>query len=238
MPGVVETPAAGPAWPGLGYSVAHQKVELEIDFVNKSLKGKTEITIHPHYKDLRLIRLNFRQGDLKRLNVSGKAPTTKYTDPYDSLNLYGPHYHQRLAAKIDPLLKTQPDPELVVMIPKSVRIEELDPFSIEAQNQMALRATGSGEDADGPLSSKTAETALPRFTALTVYAEFAIDNIREGLHFVGLNNGDRRYPHAFTTNSTGLGAGSCLFPCVDDPSSRCTWEISIKCPSTDRKSVV
>ncbi|KAJ9319411.1 hypothetical protein DTO271D3_180 [Paecilomyces variotii] len=241
MPGVVETPAAGPAWPGLGYSVAHQKVELEIDFVNKSLKGKTEITIHPHYKDLRLIRLNFRQGDLKRLNVSGKAPTTKYTDPYDSLNLYGPHYHQRLAAKIDPLLKTQSDPELVVMIPKSVRIEELDPFSIEAQNQMALRATGSGEDADGPLSSKTAETALPRFTALTVYAEFAIDNIREGLHFVGLNNGDRRYPHAFTTNSTGLGAGSCLFPCVDDPSSRCTWEISIKCPSTlgdlfDRKT--
>ena len=88
MPGVVETPA-GPVWPGLGYSVAHQKVELEIDFASKSLKGKTEITIHPHYKDLRAIGLNFRQGEVKRLNVNGKTPAVKHADPYDSLQLYG-----------------------------------------------------------------------------------------------------------------------------------------------------
>ncbi|KAL2009944.1 hypothetical protein VTN00DRAFT_5751 [Thermoascus crustaceus] len=229
MPGVVETPG-GPVWPGPGYTVAHQKLELEIDFTNRSLKGKTEITIHPHYKDIRLIRLNFRQGELKRLSVGGKASTTKYVDPYESLHLYGAHYHQRLSSKIDPLLKHQPDPELVVMIPKSVRIEELDPFSIEAQNQMALRASAAGEDADGVLSSRTAETSLPRFTALTVYAEFTVDNIRDGLQFVGVENGDRRYPHVYTTNSVGLGAGCSLFPCVDDPSSRCTWDISIKCP--------
>ncbi|KAL1979801.1 hypothetical protein VTN96DRAFT_5186 [Rasamsonia emersonii] len=228
MPGVVETPA-GPVWPGLGFSVAHQKLELEIDFASKSLKGKTEITIHPHYKDLRVIRLNFRQGELKRLNVSGKAPTTKYTDPYGSLHLYGVQYHQRLSTKVDPLLKPQTEPELVVTIPKSVRIEELDPFSIEAQDQMALRGIGTSDDPDAP-SSRTAESSLPRFTALTVYAEFTVDNIREGLHFVGVENGDRRYPHVYTTNSVGLGAGCSLFPCVDDPSSRCTWEISIKCP--------
>jgi transcription initiation factor TFIID subunit 2 len=231
MPGVVDT-LAGPSWPGLGYTVAHQKVELEVDFANRSLKGKTEIIIHPHYRDLRTIRLNFRQGELKRLNVSGKVPTVKYVDPYESLQLYGPHYHPRLSSKIDGILKTPAEPDLLVTLPKSVRIEELDPFSVEAQDQMALRAPGTTDDTEGPLSSKAADTSLPRFTALTVYIEFVVENVRDGLQFVGLEGGDRRYPHAYTTNSLNHGTGCPLFPCVDDPSSRCTWEISIRCPCT------
>lgn len=229
MPGVVDTPA-GPSWPGLGYTVAHQKVELEVDFASRSLKGKTEIIIHPHYKDLRTIRLNFRQGELKRVNVSGKVPTVKYADPYESLQLYGPHYHQRLASKIDGLLKSPAEPELLLTLPKSVRIDELDPFSAEAQDQMALRAPGINDDTEGPLSSKAADTSLPRFTALTVSIDFVVENIRDGLQWVGVETGDKRYPHAYTTNSLDYGTGCPLFPCIDDPSSRCTWEISIKCP--------
>ncbi|KAL4738975.1 hypothetical protein BDV11DRAFT_126524 [Aspergillus similis] len=231
MPGVVDTPA-GPSWPGLGYTVAHQKVELELDFASRSLKGKTEIIIHPHYRDLRYIRLNFRQGELKRVTVSGKVPLVKYIDPYESLQLYGPHYHQRLASKLDGLLKTPSEPELTLTLPKSVRIDELDPFSVEAQDQMALRAPGLADDTEGPLSSKTAETSLPRFTALTVVIEFVVENIRDGLQFVGVESGDKRYPHAYTTNSLDHGTGCPLFPCVDDPSSRCTWEIAIRCPCT------
>lgn len=227
MPGVVE-PLSGPALAGLGYSVAHQKVELEVDFTTKSLKGKTEITIHPHHKDLKVIRLHFRQGELKRLNVSGKAPTTKYSNPCEFLNLYGVQYHQRLSAKLDPLLKLQPDPELIVTIPKSVRIEELDPASTDAQSQIVLGTTN--DDLDGPLSMRSADSTVPRFTTITIYAEFAVDNIRDGLQWVGLDNGDRRYPHVYTTNSVGLGAGSSLFPCLDEPFARCTWDISIRCP--------
>ncbi|PGG99449.1 hypothetical protein AJ79_08523 [Helicocarpus griseus UAMH5409] len=231
MPGAVETP--GPAGSGLGYSVVHQKVELDIDFLNRSLKGRTEITIQPHYRELRTIRLNFRQGELKRLNVSGKAPTTKYADPYDSFRLYGVNQHQKLSKKLEPLLKTPPEPELVVTIPKSVRIDELDPFSAEAQTQLALRTTGGGDDAgDGQLGSKAAETALPKYTMLTINAEFTIDRPRDGLQFVGIDNSDRRYPHAFTVNSLDPIGGCCLFPCVEDISSRCTWDISIRCPRT------
>ncbi|BDD57706.1 hypothetical protein MAP00_003051 [Monascus purpureus] len=240
MPGVVETPG-GPTPSGPGYSVAHQKVELEIDFATKSLKGKTEITIHPHHRDLRAICLNFRQGDIKRLTVSGKPSTLKHKDPYESLQLYGPQYHQRLFSKIDSATKYPPEPDLLVAIPKGVRIDELDPFSIEMQSQMTLRATGSAEEADGSFSARLVESALPRFTAITVGIEFTIDHIRDGLQFVGIENGDLRYPHAYTTNSPGYSAGCPLFPCIDDPSSRCTWEFSIRCPCTlgdmfDRKS--
>ncbi|KAK2758685.1 hypothetical protein FQN54_003375 [Arachnomyces sp. PD_36] len=235
MPGVVETTGAPAPSPrsALGYTVSHQKVELDIDFATRSLKGKTEITIHPHHKDLKFIRLNFRQGELKRLNVSGKAPTTKYTDPYDSFRLYSAHQYLKLAATVDPLVRNQGEYELVVTIPKSVKIEELDPFSLEAQNQLLLRASGAAEEiTEGAGGPKPTETSLPRFTSLVVYAEFTIDNIRDGFQFVGVENGDRRYPHGYTTNCPGLGTSCCLFPCVDDLSSRCTWEISVRCPRT------
>lgn len=229
MPGVVEASTSAAVPLDLGFSVGHQKVELEIDFARKSLKGSAEITIHPHYKELRTICLNFRQGEIKRLNINGKPATAKHADPYENLNLYGPHYHGRLTPKIDNLLKSPPEPDLWITIPKSVRIEELDPYSAEAQDQIALQ--GAGGDVDGPAGVKT-ETNLPRFTAVTVNVEFAIDRIRDGLQFVGVDSGDSRYPHAYTTNSLETGVGCPLFPCVDQPSARCTWEISVSCPSS------
>ncbi|KAJ6009930.1 hypothetical protein N7499_004669 [Penicillium canescens] len=240
MPGIVDTPvgAAAPAW-DLGFSVGHQKVELDIDLASKSLKGNTEITIHPHRQDLGTIWLNFRQGEIKRLSVNGKQATAKYSDPYESIQLYGPHYHERLVPKLDSLLQTPPKPTLAITIPKNVRIEELDPSSAEAQDQIALQSTAG--DVDGPGGSRAQEATLPRFAALTVNLEFAIDSIRDGLQVVGVEHGDRRYPHAYTTNSLESGIGCPLFPCVDDTSSRCTWEFSITCPSSlggvfDRKS--
>lgn len=240
MPGVVELPVGAAARPfDLGFSVGHQKVELEIDLASKTLKGRTEITIHPRRRDLGTIWLNFRQGEVKQLSVNGKPATTKYTDHYESLQLYGAHYHERLTPKIDSLLQTPPRPTLPITIPKGVRIDELDPSSAEAQDQIALQSTV--DNVDGPSSARAPEANLPRFTALTVNIEFVIDHIRDGLQFVGVENGDRRYPHAYTTNSLESGIGCPLFPCVDDMSSRCTWEISITCPNSlgdvfDRKN--
>jgi transcription initiation factor TFIID subunit 2 len=229
MPGVVETPAAAEPLE-LGYSVGHQKVELDIDFISKSLKGRTEITIHPHYRTLKDIRLSFRQGEIKRVHVNGKVATASYTDPYDSLHLYGAHYYEKLTTHIDQNLLTTPiKPELSIAIPKNVRIDELDPFSAEAQEQIALQ--GAGGDVDGPANIKP-EASLPQFTAVTVSIEFTIDRIRDGLQFVGVDTGDRRYPHAYTTNSLESGVGCPLFPCVDDPASRNTWEFSLSCPSS------
>ncbi|KAJ5719848.1 hypothetical protein N7493_006726 [Penicillium malachiteum] len=230
MPGVVEMTSNAPM-PGQDFTVASQKVELEIDFISKSLRGSTDITIHPQRKDLREIRLNFRQGEIKRLNVNGKAAASwEYADPYENIHLYGAQYHQRLTPKIDSLLKTPREPELKVILPKSVRIEELDPTSAEAQDQIALQ--GAGDGVDGPVGGRGPEANLPRFKAVVLSIEFSTDRIRDGLQFVGVDGGDRRYPHAYTTNSLDSGVGCPLFPCVDDAMTRCTWEISISCPSS------
>ncbi len=61
---------------------------------------------------------------------------------------------------------------------------------------------------------------------------FRSKDIRDGLHFVGVDEGDLRYPHVYTRHSVEPGTASCIFPCIDDPSSRCMWKISIKCPRT------
>jgi len=240
MVGLVEAPV--PPSPGLGFSVSHQKVELDIDILNRSLKGKTEITINPHSKDLKTIRLNCRQCVFTRLNINGKGPTSKNDDPYKRSKLNsraGVHQHHLLRQKLEPQFRQPPEEELVMNLPKSVRIEELDPFSAEAQNLLHSRLDGAVKTEPGDSntidmaqSSKTAVEQTARFTPFTIYAEWSIENIRDGMHFVGWEDADSRYPHAYSSNSLSPGAACCLFPCVDDISSRCTWEISIKCHRT------
>ncbi|KAI9758015.1 MAG: hypothetical protein M4579_003251, partial [Chaenotheca gracillima] len=249
MVGVVETPGVAMPPPGatmdLGFSVSHQKVELDIDFRTKTLKGKAELTISPHHKDLKSIRLNCRQCVLKRVRVNGKGPSLKYQEPYSRFKIHPDatvHQYHQLRNKLGPALKEPPEEELVVTLPKSVHIEELDPFSAEAQAQTGTRGGGAGREstADVPVTAgpRSADDHTgtggtgPRFTPLTLYVEYAIENVRDGIHFVGCDEDDPRYPHAYTRNSMFPGSSCCLFPCVDDVSARCTWEISIKCAKT------
>ncbi len=127
----------------------------------------------------------------------------------------------------------------MISLPKSVRIEELDPFSAEAQSILLTRINGAAKQESGDTSavdltqtSKTAVEHAARFTPFTIYAEYTIERIRDGMHFVGWEDGDLRYPHAYSSNSLFPGSACCLFPCIDDISSRCTWEFSIKCSRT------
>ncbi|KAI9811346.1 MAG: hypothetical protein M1827_005506 [Pycnora praestabilis] len=240
MVGVAETPAL-PS-PGLGFSILHQKVELDIDFSTRSLKGKTEITINPHYKELRTIRLNCRQCVLTRLSFNGRAGTSKYQEPYTQFKIHSQasvHQHHMLRQKLDPQLRFPPEEELLVNLPKTVRIEELDPFSAEAQNILVTKVNGASNRDSGDAATlapalvpRTADDHGARFTPVTLYIEYVIEKIRDGLHFAGCEVDDPRYAHAYTRNSLFAGSACCLFPCIDDVSSRCTWDISIKCPRT------
>ena len=241
MVGLVETP--GLPLPGLGFSVSHQRVELDIDVVSRSLKGKIEITINPHTKELKTVRLNCRQCEVKRLSINGKpASSLRYEDPYARMKLSwqaGVNQHHMLRERVEGQLKNPPEEELIVNLPKSIRIDELDPFSVEAQNLLLAKSLGSTKRDSGDRSvldlvqnSRIAVEQTARFTPITLHVDFVIKRIRDGMQFVGWEKDDLRYPHAYSTNSQSPGTACCLFPCVDDLTSRCTWEISIKCPKT------
>ncbi|KAK5145716.1 hypothetical protein LTR04_001226, partial [Oleoguttula sp. CCFEE 6159] len=241
MPDALDTPVLPSL--GLGFSVYSQKVELDVDFATRTVTGRTEITIQPHLKELKTIRLNCRQCIIKRLNVEGRGPSLTYNDPYASLKLHASstvHQHHMLRRKIEPCLRDFPDEELTINLPKSIHIEEVDPTSTSAQDLLFSKVSNNiksqGDDISGlietPVTARTAEDHGARFTPLKINIEYKIRNFRDGLQFVGLQDGDTRYPHVYTRNSPFPGTTCCLFPCVDHPSTRCIWEISIRCPRT------
>ena len=234
--------AASPQLPEPGFSVSHQKVELDIELLSRSLKGKTELIINPHSRELRLLRLNCRQCELKSLKVNGKpVPGVRYGDPYQRATLRwraGVYQYHMLQERLEKAMKDSPEEELLVTLPKSIKLEELDPFSEEAQTLLLSKTLGwNKRDPDASAidlaqSTRTGIEQTARFTPITLSIEYEIKRIRDGMHFVGFEGGDFRYPHMYTTNSSYPGAACCLFPCLDKITSRCTWEISIKCAKT------
>ncbi|KAL9126218.1 MAG: hypothetical protein Q9217_004698 [Psora testacea] len=231
-----------PQGPQLGFSVSHQKVELDIDFFSRSLRGKTALIINPHSRDLRVLRLNCRQIELKGLTVNGKpVPGVKYVDPYERSTLRwkaSVYQYHMLQERLEKAMRRPPEEELLVTLPKSVKLEELDPYSEDAQTLLLSKTLGGNKrDSDTTAidltqGTRTGIDQTARFTPITLSVEYEIKRLRDGMQFVGFEDGDLRYPHMYTTNSPSPGSACCLFPCLDDLTSRCTWEISIKCSKT------
>lgn len=237
MVGLVDFPS--PQAPGLGFSVSHQKVELDIDLLSRRLTGTTELTINPHSKDLRIIALNCRQCHVKSVSINGKISSSiPYQDPYDQAKLSwkaSVHQYHMLRKKLEPQFKDLPDKELIVNLAKNFKIDELDPFSAEAQNVLVTkigstkRDSGDGSAIGLSQSARTGFEQTARFCPIIICINYEIYKIRDGMHFAGGEEEDLRYPHAYTTNSLSTGSACCLFPCLDDLTSRAIWEISIKC---------
>ncbi|KAL8965048.1 MAG: hypothetical protein Q9183_004060, partial [Haloplaca sp. 2 TL-2023] len=141
-----------------------------------------------------------------------------------------------LSRKIEAQIKSPPGEELHINLPKSVRIDDIDPLSAEATALAGVRTSiglNAKEDSLGePSSARTAVEPERRCTPVTINIDYNMPNIRDGIHFVGWTPDDLRYPHAYTKNFAEPGVACCLFPCVDDLAARCTWEISVKCPKT------
>ena len=236
MPGISSPKALDP-----DFSVSHQKVHLDIDLRSRSLRGRAELVINPHTRDLKTLGLNCRQCDLDALTVNGRsAILVSYEDVYRRARLpwkAGVKQYHMLQERLEKSIRDRPEQELCITIPKGVRLEELDPSSEEAQNLLLSKTLGSGKrDSDANVidlaqAPRTSEQTA-RFTPITLVIEYHINRVRDGLHFVGLEEGDVRFPHAFTTNSSFPGSVCSLFPCLDSLTARCTWEISIKCAKT------
>jgi transcription initiation factor TFIID subunit 2 len=240
--------------PEYGFVVSHQKVFLDIDFSTQSLTGRSEITILPQTKDLRTIKVDARQCVIlaNTVMVNDRVADFIYEDPMKALEIpkqfaWGPEQYDMQRDRLKPLTENAAaEGALAVTIPKYVEIEEVEPFSESAATPVTQRALGApptrtvsiAVDGNAPLSAtstltpKTVVDQSARYQPMTVSIPFAIKHFRNGLHFVGIAEGDQRYPHVFTKHSMDPGTASCIFPCIDDPAMRCTWDIIITCSRT------
>ena len=225
--------------PAPTFTVHNQKLNLDVDLFRRTVTGNTTLTISPNSRDLSRIKLNCRQCRIKRVTINAKAATFSHRDPYHRLSLSGVdstvHQHHLVREKLAGQLQFPAEPELSILLPRSVKITDLDPFAAEAPARVASfqkRDSDGGSIGEIPQSAKSVIEHIAQYTPLNVYIDFELTGRQDGIQFVGCEGDDLRYPHAYTRNSLLPGAACSLFPCVDDCTSRHTWEISIKTART------
>ncbi|KAF1932211.1 uncharacterized protein M421DRAFT_98393 [Didymella exigua CBS 183.55] len=211
----IETPdIPDDASTGDTFTVIKQSLELDVSFCPRRVVGKTVIDLQPKKGQLREIVLNCRQLRPTRICIDEQTAGYSYSNLHERLTLYPgtglDQYHfakDRIARHVDPSASAD---ELVIFLPDKVTIREVRPEEV-----------GEMENAQGVF-----------YAPLKLEIEYILDDFRDALHFVGVEDGDGRYPHAFTRNSPFPGIASCLFPCLDDGTRKCLFDVAIRYPRT------
>ncbi|KAK4145537.1 uncharacterized protein C8A04DRAFT_10551 [Dichotomopilus funicola] len=252
MPGAIETETGGES--GVAselpagaepFVIIKQDVELELNFREKSISGVSTIHLFTINPDLDEIFLDARQCeiDVKNVTVDGFKTTASFSDPYDLARTpdtwqVGAGQHHLVKRRMAPLRPARrpevpnKDREMLpccVPADRSVKVSLRPDGMFKDEPRRALKIKTSKADKDAPLDRPDPNDEK---NGIKVSIPFRSKNIRDGLHFVGVEEGDLRYPHVYTRHSLEPGTASCIFPCVDDPGSRHPWKISIKCPRT------
>ncbi|KAI0804403.1 hypothetical protein GGR55DRAFT_658413 [Xylaria sp. FL0064] len=248
MPGVVEPelpeePEPAPVelpvddTPPRPYVVFKQQVELEIDFREKRVWGRSHILVVPIEPDVSEVYIDARQCaiDVKNITVSNCPAQAFYEDPCDKLaipdafQISAPqwpirkhrmerllhHRRKEVPVMAHDLACCQPlDGSLRVTLPSADDVKKRNRDASKAdQQELLIHADGNVQ-------------------GYRISIPFELKNVHNGLHFVGVDEGDMRYPHVYTRHSVEPGTACSIFPCIDDPGCRHNWKISITCPRT------
>ncbi|KAL1839134.1 hypothetical protein VTJ49DRAFT_1830 [Mycothermus thermophilus] len=230
------------------FVIIKQDVEIEVDFLEQSIRGVSTIHLFTINPDQEEIQLDARQCDidLENITVDGYKTTATFSDPYDLTKVprqwqIGAAQHHILKRRMAPLRPPKrpevPNKDRVtrpccVPADRSLKISLRRPDGMsrdEPRRTLKLKAPVKS-DRDPPRDAP--DDSGEEKHGIKISIPFRSKNIRDGLHFVGVDEGDLRYPHVYTLHSLEPGTASCIFPCVDDPASRHPWRISIKCPRT------
>ncbi|KUI57125.1 Transcription initiation factor TFIID subunit 2 [Cytospora mali] len=215
------------------YTILEQHVQLDLNFRGKQFHGTTYIRIFKITNDdLEYINLDARQCeiDLDKITVNNQKVKATYRDPYEFLDTpegytWNAHQHHLRLNRMKPM-----QPKLRGDLPMTGRETKgcqpangalrvwLRPEKIVLKPVQTPGVSGPQK----PLNPNEFEITIP----------FRVTQVRDGLHFVGVDAGDTQYPHVYTRHSIEPGYASSLFPCVDDRTRIEKWEISLKFPRT------
>jgi transcription initiation factor TFIID subunit 2 len=240
MPSLEDDLAPAPALAEPEYTILKQRVDLDVDFARQALKGSTEITLQPLVKDLREVNLHCRQCRPTLIQAGGITARWEYEDPYRRARMpekSTAEQHKMLKRKIQNSLGPTPQAELSITLPSKLKIQELrvDPATALPQYDGTPNLERQEADAMAAVEAPAVQSAQqqgPQFAPIKIYIEFEVASFRDGIHWVGVADGDARFPYVYTKAELDPGNTSCIFPCMDNATTRCMWEIAIKCPRT------
>ncbi|KAI1872262.1 uncharacterized protein JN550_003981 [Neoarthrinium moseri] len=233
------------------YTVFHEHVALDIDLREKVIKGNVDIFISTQgavseiYLDARQCEI-----DVDHITVSYCPAKAVYDDP--SIKADTPegyqwsagqwsirkqrmrplmHHHRKdeaSAEEHEQKMNCHPvDESLCVTIPPIKDIQA------SLAKHKELRSYIREQDALDQWIDQWDKAIEENATALfKINVPFVLKNIRDGLHFVGVDETDTRYPHMYTRHSSEPGAACSIFPCIDDPACRSSWRVSLTFPQT------
>lgn len=216
------------------YFLLGQTVDIEIDFLEKSIRGFSELQIAPHKDDLDEIQIDARQCtiDITNITVNGYKATAYYDDPHAAIAVspgwnWSVEQHHIQLERMEETRKHYP-----FDCPTS------DPFTFGCQPvHRSLRVKiprQASRDRNGSAKNKSRADVMDGSepAVFIVKVPFKIKNPADGYQFIGVDFLDSRYPHLYTKHSIAPGTACSLFPTVDDNCSAPHWKISITVPKT------
>ncbi|KAK6430619.1 Transcription initiation factor TFIID subunit 2 [Oleoguttula sp. CCFEE 5521] len=223
----------------LQYNVLKQRVDIEVDLARQSLKGSTELTIQPLVRNLKEVRLHFRQGKASGVQVNGLTTKWLQQEPYAKAHMPARstvEQHGMLKSRIEDHLAPAPQPNLVILLPAKLKIQEIQLDAVTAMPTYASTPSLQKQESDAMAILETPTVSAlqnsAQFAPIKIYIDFEVTEFRDGLHFVGCDDSDPRYSYVYSKAELAPGNTSCIFPCLDDMTTRCIWEIAITCPRT------
>ncbi|KAE8216640.1 hypothetical protein CF327_g222 [Tilletia walkeri] len=217
-----------------GFTLVHQRIDLELSFAHASAAGFTEIQIVPNDEHLRSIHLHARQLNITHVSVQGTSADFSYRDLLKDLTLSDPtdvHRYPELKRKLYVAASDGNGGELSIFLPAGVRPEPIQ------QQGASVGAAGVPVE----------------YAPITVRIHYTLSNMTEAIRFVQAQDGGTvssstlagsrsisssaatrgsrpNISHVYTEATCGDWA-RCWVPCVDSLWERCTWELSFTVPT-------
>ena len=235
------------------FKIGHQRVNLDVDLARNKLEGFTEITILPSSNTLKIIKLDCRGINIKQILVNNSSTTNYiYNDKLhingdkffneslenQNINLFDLYskdltinQHHFIRQKLnyifgevhDDYMDTKIDhgntEELVIVLPDNLKLELMD------INLLSTPASGTLT----PLHLKSKATGNEIYTPINIRIDYNVINPKDGVNFINTDD-EKKFWHAYTTNTNYNISTSSWVPCIDNLWDRCTWSLEINVP--------
>ncbi|PIS56432.1 hypothetical protein CJI97_001684 [Candidozyma auris] len=244
------------------FRLAHQRVSLDVDLAHKKINGFTELTLIPTSNQLRAVKLDAREMNIKEVYVNGtklvnfihkdmlyindpekfeSCTSAKLVNIWD---LYSEKFtinqHHLLRRKLNYIFGEFEEDEYDANNTFDLgSTEELiislpDNFKHQSADRHAAHTPASSIPTDlTPLHSRNKNTHGDTYAPIQIGIEYELINPNNGVNFSCFGE-DRKLWHAYTVNSEYNVSTSSWVPCVDNLWEKGTWSFELTVPRSTK----